>query len=427
MDNQNNPMRPGSSTPPPATPPVSMPQQTPPERPVMSPTTPPAPMQPLPTAFQQPPKKKRTGLIVGIVLGSIAVIGIITAVLLYFLWWQNPQKVVTDALVGAVTAQKSITSSTMTVKSDDFNIAVSMKGSADSPKSSFDTKVKMSSKHLGDFGEFELQLAGVMDEKGTIYLKADGLQKIMDKAVELAVEFTTSSYDSATPSPSEMAEVERQVRQMFEPIVKKIDGQWLKIAIDDFSETKEAKCMADALVEIQNDDSYMQEVGSIYRAHPFIVTKDTKVESRNGATGYEIDLLGGRDKAKDFANAMKDSKITKKLNECVEDTTSSDSEYDADVDNSEVDDALRDTQVRIWVSPFTHTLKEIEVTSKSNGVEAKGSYTFEIGKSNAIDIPSDARSAKEVFEEIQRDIEKVTGGGYTTLSTNTSTYDGGSI
>ena len=200
MDNQNNPMRSGSSTPPPATPPVSSLQPVVPSRPGAF-----SPNPPTPTAFQQPPKKKRTGLIVGIVLGSIAVIGIITAVLLYFLWWQNPQKVVTDALVGAATAQKSITSSTMTVKSDDFNIAVSMKGSADSPKSSFDTKVKVSSKHFGDFGEFELQLAGVMDEKGTIYLKADGLQKIMDKAVELAVEFTTSSYDSATPSPSEIA------------------------------------------------------------------------------------------------------------------------------------------------------------------------------------------------------------------------------
>ncbi len=42
------------------------------------------------------PKKKKTGLIIGIVLGVIALIAIISAVLVYFLWWQNPEKMVTE-------------------------------------------------------------------------------------------------------------------------------------------------------------------------------------------------------------------------------------------------------------------------------------------------------------------------------------------
>lgn len=37
-------------------------------------------------------KKKKVGLIIGIISGVLALILIIVAVLLYFLWWQNPQK-----------------------------------------------------------------------------------------------------------------------------------------------------------------------------------------------------------------------------------------------------------------------------------------------------------------------------------------------
>ena len=81
MDNQNQPNQPAQMPP-------SSPQNVPPTPPSYQAPQP----QPTPSAFQEPPKKKRTGLIIGIILGSIAVIAIIAAILIYFLWWQNPQK-----------------------------------------------------------------------------------------------------------------------------------------------------------------------------------------------------------------------------------------------------------------------------------------------------------------------------------------------
>lgn len=107
---------------------------------------------------------------------------------------------------------------------------------------------------------------------------------------------------------------------------------------------------------------------------------------------------------------MKDSKITKKLNECVEDTTSSDSEYDADVDNSEVDDALRDTQVRIWVNPIYAYASRLS-NEQIKWRRSRKAHTFEIGKSNAIDIPSDARSAKKSLKRSSVTSKKLRAAG----------------
>ena len=390
----------------------------------MSPTTPPSPMQPLPTAFQQPPKKKRTGLIVGIVLGSIAVIGIITAVLLYFLWWQNPQKAVTDALVGAVTAQKSITEGTIKVKSKDFTVDVAMKSSTDAPKSSFDTTVKMSGEQLGELGQVELKLAGAMDEKGTIYLKADGIQKILDSVIDLMMEMGAGS----GASQSELRQYEQQLKQGFEPIVKKIDGQWLKISMDDFDVDKETKCMTDVMTEIQNDPKLMKEAAGIYRKHPFIVIKDGKVESRNGATGYEIDLVKMNDgSGKEFADAMGDSEIVKKFKSCTDGSSSEDGYRFEDSTSTGGDDLAKNTQVRIWVSPFSHKLTEVEIENKSDDVTTTMSYKFNIGKADTIEIPSDAKSAKDVMEEVGEDMEDLgemfsglVSGGATSSSDHSS-------
>ena len=419
MDNSNQPIGQGQATPPPA-PMQPEPQLTPPVGP-----TPPIPGQPIPSAFQQPPKKKRTGLIVGIILGALALIAVIAAVLVYFLWYQNPEKVVTDSVVGAMTSRKSITEGKITVKNDDVDVQIALKASNDAPKSSFDTTVKVSGDAIGDLGEFQMKLAGAIDDDGTIYLKADGLQKIVDAAVEIymkSFDAELESYDATTRAQDKQM-FEQQMSSLIDPIVSKIDGKWLKISSSDFSDSKEVKCVMDAMADIQKDSSYMQEVGDAYREHPFIVLSDEKVDSRDGAKGYELDLNGMQGKGKDFSNALEDSKIAKKIEDC---STSSSSSYDdSDVDT---DDAIENTKVRIWVDSMSHKLKEIEVTNDTDGTEVTATFKLDIGKSDDIEIPTDADNAKDVFDEIQKDFENLSGSSsYSYPSTSTSIMSGLSI
>lgn len=411
MDNSNQPIGQGQATPPPA-PMQPTPQLTPPVGP-----TPPIPGQPVPSAFQQPPKKKRTGLIVGIILGSLALIAIIASVLVYFLWYQNPQKIVTDAIVGAVTSQKSITEGKITFKNDDVDVKVDIKSSNDAPKSSFDATVKVSGDAIGDLGEFQMKLAGVMGDDGTIYLKADGLQEIADAAVEIYMQSFDSeleSYDAATRAQYKQM-FEQQMSSLIDPIISKIDGKWLKVSSSDLSDSKETKCVMDAMAEIQKDDTYMREVGDAYRKHPFIVLKDEKIDSRDGAKGYELDIKGMEGKGEDFAKSLKDSKISKKISDCSDsdDSFSDDSE-------ANVDDAAENTKVRIWIDTMSHKLKEIEVTVDYDGSEVVSTFKFEIGKSEDIKIPSGAQDAKEVIEDIKDDFENLSSGNSSSSSSNSA-------
>ena len=410
MDNSNQPMQQGPATPPPTPAPQS---------PVGP--TPPASVQPTPSAFQQPPKKKRTGLIIGIILGSVALIAIIAAVLVYFLWYQNPQKVVTDAVVGAVTSQKSITEGKITVKSDELNVEIDLKSSNDAPESSFDTTVKVSGDDLGDIKEFNLKLAGALSEDGVVYIKADGLQEIVDGLVEVymqSMEAELRSYDTATQEQYKKV-VEEQFSTMLDPIVSKIDGQWLKFTSADLSDNEEAKCMMDAMVDIQKDSSYMQEVGDAYRENPFIVLSDEKVESRDGAKGYEFDIKGMEGKGEDFGKALEDSKISKKLSDCLESSDSS------DLDSDDIADA---PTVRIWVDSMSHKLTEIEIVSKDDDMDLSMNLKFEIGKSNDIEIPSDAKDGKEVFEDIEDEVNALSGNSsYSSRSSGSSVMSGLSI
>ena len=444
MDNSNQPnqsesLAPQQPQPTPPNPPIETPKQ-----PVQGPTPPQTPLvnqppvvapQSTPSAFQRPPKKKRTGLIVGIILGSIALIASITAILLYFLWWQNPQKVVTDAVVGAITTRQAIVDGTMTFKNDDMELKMTMKSSTDAPQSQFDTTISLSSDTLGDIGDVSMKLAGAVDENGTIYLKTSGLKEIVHIALDAYFEsLNTSVPDYSTPyrtpvNPYTTDSFKKEVSAIVDPIIAKIDNQWLKISASDFSDSKETKCMMDTLTEMQNDKTAMNEIGEAYREYPFLIIKDTKVPAKDGATGYEIDLMGDEFKqsVKDFGKKVKDSTYFKKISDCNDNTKNNDDWSSNSSDNSSSD---AKATLRIWVDPLTHRLKHLEAVISADEHKLDIAYSFEIDKTGNIEIPSDARSAKEVFEEVQSDLQNLTGGGSyypSSLPSSVTTLNGGLI
>ena len=93
--------------------------------------------------------KKKVGLIVGIISGVLILILAITAALLYFLWWQNPQKIVTDAVVNTMTTKKALVNGKMTViANNDSKIELNIKFAADSPKTKTDVEAKITLKNV---------------------------------------------------------------------------------------------------------------------------------------------------------------------------------------------------------------------------------------------------------------------------------------
>ena len=401
MDNQNQPNQPAQVPP-------SSPQNVPPTPPSYQAPQP----QPTPSAFQEPPKKKRTGLIIGVILGSIAVIAIIAAILIYFLWWQNPQKVVTDAVVGAISSKQSISEGKIKLKIDSSginqDINIDLKSSTDAPESMLDANVNWSIKdNSGSIDEINmvLKLSAVTGDDGTMYVKAEDLDKLFDNLADIITDYVAGNISDKEYSPSQQAalkqEAKRQISAEIDPIVSKVDGQWMKLSPTDLNDDKETKCLADAIEEFQKDETAMSEIGAIYRENPFLIVNDNKVESKNGAKGYEIDISRDMtDKAKGFTDEMKNNKHIKKIVDCTDNNSNSSND-----DLSSSDDA--DYSLKVWVDPMSHSLKSAELTIKDDEAEMNLSFDFEIGKSNNIEIPSDARDAKELFKEIEKDLNNI--------------------
>ena len=236
--------------------------------------------------------KKKVGLIVGIISGVLILILAIAAALLYFLWWQNPQKIVTDAVVNTMTTKKAVVNGKMTViANNDSKIELNIKSAADAPKTKTDVEAKITLKNVSK--TINLKAAVVTDQDGTIYIKLDGMRKLVESVVSLAIESNvpSSAYEASPSFKQQIEAVKKQIISQIEEKMSKIDGKWLKTTVEDIANSNtDIKCSAEIVKKLQNDSKARKEIADIYRQNSFLIIKDTKLDDRNGGRGFEIDL-----------------------------------------------------------------------------------------------------------------------------------------
>lgn len=384
--------------------PSPQPTPQPVPQPPMQPPVPPQPVaQPV---FTPPPKPGKKKKIIGIILGVVGLLIIVSAVLLYFVWWQSPNKMVTDALLSVVTAEKMNNTGTLVIEapSSDVKMTITTKGTTNNGALSGDATVKLEVEALDKDVNFDVH--GVVSDDGVLYIKIDKLQETVDTVIDAIIKQQTQQYRDQGMTESDIAQVEdvakQQVSSMFslDTLIPKVDGQWIRIASDDLEDNEEAQCTADVMKDIQKDKEVTREVMAIYDANRFIQVKD-KVDAKDGAPGFR--LTGDRDKAQAFMSEFKKTETAGRLLKC--DSTIFDS----------VDDALKDTDSSsnadidfvIWVDRFSHKLKslQLDVTSKEDETKVSATYDFEIGQANEVVVPSDARDFKDVYDDITSSIQ----------------------
>ena len=414
--------------------PSPQPTPQPVPQPPMQPPVPPQPVaQPV---FTPPPKPGKKKKIIGIILGVVGLLIIVSAVLLYFVWWQSPNKMVTDALLSVVTAEKMNNTGTLVIEapSSDVKMTITTKGTTNNGALSGDATVKLEVEALDEDVVFDVH--GVASDDGVLYVKIDKLRETVDTVIDAIIKRQTQQYRDQGMTESDIAQVEdvakQQVSSMFslDTLIPKVDGQWIRIASDDLEDNEEAQCTADVMKDIQKDKEVTREVMAIYDANRFIQVKD-KVDAKDGAPGFR--LTGDRDKAQAFMSEFKKTETAGRLLKC--DSTIFDS----------VDDALKETDSSsnadidfvIWVDRFSHKLKslQLDVTSKEDETKVSATYDFEIGQANEVVVPSDARDFKDVYDDITSSIQDSYGVNASTdeyyyddydfgVDSNTSTLQG---
>jgi hypothetical protein len=148
-------------------------------------------------------KKKKTTLIL---LVGVAVL-LAAFALLYVYWFQNPNKVVTDSLSHALSAESftytgTVTSVSSTKMNVDINGGVSSKGGTVNADFTFDTNDK----------KYSLEGDGLMDAKSDLYVRVKSIDELV------------ANYRSSVPINSQ---------PLFDQIIAKINNKWIKISAND--------------------------------------------------------------------------------------------------------------------------------------------------------------------------------------------------
>ena len=339
----------------------------------------PAP-QPQYNGVPMQPKKKKTGLIIGIVLGVIALIAIISAVLVYFLWWQNPEKMVTDAVSNAIMTKKMTADGKVVVDMrDQGKIELNVKTATDSGKSKADIDAKLDVKGV----EKNIPLKGdvILDSNGTIYVKINNFKDLYGTLLEIVME----SSSDGNLSRSQIETYRDQALEKMSSEIDKMSNTWMKVSPDEIG--SEYKCGINALKKIQSDESARKELAQLYQKNSFFTIKDSKISDRNGGRGFELQGNNKSNSSK-FEEEFKNSSVGKALSKCGKSNGYKSSE------SSSIDTA----SLKVWVDRSSHELKALELKGDSKKASVEISFDINVNKSEEIKVPSSAESLKEFIE-----------------------------
>ena len=326
------------------------------------------------------PKKKKTGLIIGVVLGVIVLIAIVSAALVYFLWWQNPEKMVTDAMSSAIMSKKMTADGKVVVDvRDQGKIELNVKTATDSGKSKANIDAKLDIKGV----EKNIPLKGdaVLDSDGTIYVKINNFKDLYGTLLEMVME----SSSGGNLSRSQIETYRDQTLRKMSSEIDKMGNTWMKISPDEIG--SEYKCGIDVLKKIQSDESARKEVAQLYQKNSSFTIKDSKISDRNGGRGFELQGNNKSNSSK-FEEEFKNSSVGKALSKCGKSNSYKSSE------SLSIDTA----SLKVWVDRSSHELKALELKGSGKKASVEISFDISVNKSEEIKIPSSAESLKEFIE-----------------------------
>jgi len=389
----NEPATPAAQ-PAPAAEPASQPVPEQPAAPAMQPTQPQPQYQPhmAPRAVSaQPAKKSRLGLILGLVGGGVALLALIAGVLLYFFWYQNPHKVVTDGVANLVTARHA----SYSMGGDVTPSSTSTSGPS---KVTYRVNLQHTNQAAGGNGEVTMDIpqvgemtvkAQVYMDREAMYFRVENVKDAYDKYIDAMVDRMIqkrSNYSSMTDEEkdAERSKMRDYYRKLLEKgsmaAIKKIDGKWVKMTQEDMLKTSSNRTTTKQCTEAINalyDAKARSEVAAVLHKHGnvFTVEKMNKPALDNGAVGYKVTVASpSSHEARSLSRDLGNTRIGELLRRCSNATsTRVTTRQNGRTIKTERHSAisgpdLSQTDLELWVSPFSHDVKRIVMkpTSQSS-------------------------------------------------------------
>lgn len=303
-------------------------------------------------------------------------------------WYQDPQKMIADSFVNAITAKTSVYTGTFTYtdSTSKLNVIVDVKTKQASATGSLD--VKFTLKYDND--EYTISSAGLVDKTGDLYFKVIGLADIVKKA-----------------SPQMGLDTMMSLKTAVDKFVAKVDGTWIRISSADLKQYSDQyatskDCLNDTIKKYKDDSVAMGQIGELYRKNPFVVVdKDLGLQG----TSYGYKLTTDSTKGKAFVKSLADTEVYKSLHQCDNTYTIDTNQVDSEINNydSDTTDTTVDTNssFNMWIDVLSHNITKIEITNKTETVDFLAVIKPEYNQVITISAPASSISLTELNTYVQ--------------------------
>ena len=339
----------------------------------------------------QPAKKSRLGLILGLVGGGIALLTLIAGVLLYFFWYQNPHKVVTDGVANLVSARQASYSM-------GGDITPSNTSTSGPSKVTYRVNLQHANQVAGGNGEVTMDLpqvgqitvkAQVYMDREAMYFRVENVKDAYDKYIDAMVDRMLQQRSNYSSMTDEEKNAERnKMRDYYHKLlekgsmatIKKIDGKWVKMTQDDMRKMSPNRMTTQQCTDAMNamyDTKARNEIAAVLRKHGdvFTVEKLNKPALDNGAVGYKVTVASpSSHEARSLSRDLGNTRVGELLRRCSNATstrvTTRQNGQTIKTERRSVISApdLSQIDLELWVSPFSHDVKRIVMkpTSQSS-------------------------------------------------------------
>lgn len=332
-------------------------------------------------------KRSKKPLLIGAIAAAVLLIGGTAAA--YQFWYQNPDKVVTDSLVKALTAKTMTYTGTLDMTAETGKLKVDFDGAATSAIFTSNAKATVT------IGAASMAVNGSLlaSDDGSLYFKVANAKDLANTFMQMMGGGSTAELDA---------------------LVAKIDDKWIKVSADsmqDGDSKKRNQCYTDLGKKIETDKALAQEVVGTYEKQRFVTVKESLGE-QNGSLGYKLAI--DQTKAKAFLTDVKSTKLYAEVQKC---------DKDFKLDENEMVKGLSDdltTDTELWVSKWSHDITKLKMTGSSKD-GSKGTFVLNptFNQPVSVTAPKDALP----IEELQGDIESLVAASMMASMSESEEYD----
>lgn len=360
-----------------------------------APTASPEGRPPIMNVIQDPPKKNRKKLIAGIIGVVAALIALVIGLVIYLtVFNKTPQRALEESVVHALMMHNAVSEGEMKVKTGGATVHAKITTSAADGNAETLLDVEVTSQQYGmRSASVKLPVTTMRLVGDAVYFKVENVRQLVEKFFEFGI-----SQQSTVMDPDDYREERERALRQYEPMIKELEGQWLKMEMAQAAQTEEQRCFADVMREFRTDKSVRERVAKVYSKRPFVAVRED-LGRRDGLHGVVVGVHEGnaREFIRGLAKELEDTALGKRMKEC---------ERDIEDSADQATDRAVDGKVTLWIDMARSEIRRVEMSIKNEeeGVRIRSDFTIRPGASPEIKAPSSAK-------DLQRVVERFMSGG----------------